>query len=704
MIITPLRRTFFLISILLATLCASAQQFDYKLIADNLQKKLSTRCSTVDSIASMANIMDIALIKPDIASPDSLARIIYNISIRSKDYETAYEMIMTRANLHIKNIDSLNMLLEQARQLPAEWHRDETAAFVQMYQNIYINSHASNPRKRSEELQRKLHALNEDTDDLYTKLALLHAVCLHLYTDTKSDLLVRYFDDLSQLSEELPITDFALRTFIARQSAMAYSLAERPYKSLEADRRMLTQIDSLTNKYRRVGRPYRTFSEPRYHIYLRMLSNYEKLHPEEIEQYHSEALRLAAEDLRAHESYMRTPSPDIFYAMAHKDYPTVVALLRDLKYTPENQHRKPQFLKFLITASQQTGDTDILLKASLEYNELLENMLASERHFSEPDAICETYMLRRRHNGSPIMAFRAEERMHHTLFIIFGTVILAMAVLLFLLIRYYRHSKTLSKTLSDSNEALRQERQSLQKSTEELTLARDAAQKANQFKTDFIRALSTEISNPLNAITEYSNLIVDCSDAERKPYLQQYARLVEHNAGFLNTVVTDIFHLSEIDSDSVTLHRSIVNIPKMMEICIETIRPRLKLGVDIKCAPGCEEIDTFTDASRLQQILLNLLDNAAKFTEKGSITLNCRLSKGNKNVIISVTDTGCGIPSEHRDMIFERLAKVNRSVQGVGLGLSISRLLAHLLGGDIMLDTTYSAGAKFMITIPYVVK
>lgn len=698
-----MRKLLAAVVLLITTLVAAALDFDYKIITDNLQKKLKTHCSVNDSIASMANILDIAMIKDGVANADSLASAIYGVAKRAGDYTTMYEMIMSRTNLNSSSIDSLNRLLVQAKALPAEYHRDETVAFIEMFRNIYFNSHC-NPKKRSEELVAKLQALNGETDDLYLKLVQLHAVCLHLLSDTKSDLLVQYFDDFCQLSEELPITDFALRTFIARQAAMAYSLAERPIKSLEADRRMLTQIDSLTMQYKRLGRPYRNFGGSRYHVYVRMLSNFEHLHPDEIQTYYDEAMKYAECDFHAHNSFARTPSPEIFYAVSRKDWPRVVELLRNQKYTPENMHRKPTFLRYLITAAQQTGDTDVLLQASLEYNKVLEQMLNSERHFSEPDVVCETYMLRRKHNGSPIKAFRAEEKMHHLILTILLIAIAAMLVLLFFLIRYYRNSRKYQQTISDANRALEIERRSLQKSKEELTAARDAAQKANQFKTDFIRVLSLEVANPLNAISEYSHLIVDCSDAESKPYLQQYARLVEHNANFINTVVSDIFHLSEIDNDTITLKRSVTDIPKLLELCIETMRGSLKPGVKMYCRPSMPDIETFTDSGRLQQILQHLIGNAVKFTESGQIVLDCRLDKHGKNVLISVTDTGIGIDPAHSHMIFERLGKVNRNEKGLGLGLPISRMLAHMLRGDIMLDSTYTSGARFIVTIPYILK
>ena len=108
----------------------------------------------------------------------------------------------------------------------------------------------------------------------------------------------------------------------------------------------------------------------------------------------------------------------------------------------------------------------------------------------------------------------------------------------------------------------------------------------------------------------------------------------------------------------------------------------------------------FTDPARLQQILNNLLTNAAKFTDKGSITLSYRLNDSDSEVIFTVTDTGIGINPKNKEKIFERFFKIDRDSQGAGLGLTIARLIAQRLKGDVELDTSYNSGARFTVTLP----
>jgi signal transduction histidine kinase len=111
-----------------------------------------------------------------------------------------------------------------------------------------------------------------------------------------------------------------------------------------------------------------------------------------------------------------------------------------------------------------------------------------------------------------------------------------------------------------------------------------------------------------------------------------------------------------------------------------------------------------TDIIRLQQVLLNLLSNAAKFTPEGTITLEFEIDEDNDRLLFSVADTGCGIPEEKRGIIFERFAKLNEYIQGTGLGLSICQLTINQLGGKIWIDPDYTNGAKFVFSHPISIK
>ncbi|MDE7474073.1 MAG: two-component sensor histidine kinase, partial [Duncaniella sp.] len=133
---------------------------------------------------------------------------------------------------------------------------------------------------------------------------------------------------------------------------------------------------------------------------------------------------------------------------------------------------------------------------------------------------------------------------------------------------------------------------------------------------------------------------------------------------------------------------------------IDGVRPRVSPGVTLKFDESSPSISLFTDPQRLHQILLNLLTNAAKFTSEGSITLAYTVDPDKEKVIFSVTDTGIGIKADKHETIFGRFVKLDKETQGAGLGLTISRMLARLMGGDIVVDSHYNKGARFILTLP----
>ena len=255
-------------------------------------------------------------------------------------------------------------------------------------------------------------------------------------------------------------------------------------------------------------------------------------------------------------------------------------------------------------------------------------------------------------------------------------------------------------TLDKSNRELLEKSENLEQSRQELVKARDMAQKANNMKTDFIKNMSYEVNAPLKAINEYSKLIVDCADASNRKYLERFTALVELNSELLNTIVNDVLHISEIDSNSVPIHNRSTDLRSMCTMVLDGVRQRLSPHVVLLFDAESPAISLFTDPQRLHQILLNLLTNAAKFTAKGSITLSYRIDADNGTVVFSVTDTGIGIKPDKKDAIFDRFVKLDKDTQGAGLGLTISRMLARIMGGDVQLDTSYTKGARFIVILP----
>lgn len=250
-----------------------------------------------------------------------------------------------------------------------------------------------------------------------------------------------------------------------------------------------------------------------------------------------------------------------------------------------------------------------------------------------------------------------------------------------------RKSKRFIKTLSDKND--------------ELTIARDKAQQSEKMKTMFIQNVSHEIRTPLNAIVGFSNLLVDPNMETSQEEKQEFRDLISNNSELLTSLVNDVLTLSELQSGKAGLTIAPCKPNDICRIAIKTVEHRKPEGVDILfTTDASDNFSVNSDARRINQVLINFLTNAEKYTTNGSITVDCSLSANKDHVTFSVTDTGCGIPEDKQNLIFERFEKLDEFHQGMGLGLNICAMIANLLNAKIGIDNTYTNGARFYFAVP----
>lgn len=266
-----------------------------------------------------------------------------------------------------------------------------------------------------------------------------------------------------------------------------------------------------------------------------------------------------------------------------------------------------------------------------------------------------------------------------------------LSVLLYVLIRFYRRTHRLKNELQN-------EKDSLVESEKQLRVATANAEDANRKKTAFIASISHEVRTPLNAIVGFSELLVDETYAEADK--KGFAEVINNNSELLLNLINDVLDLSRLESDRVSFVLKPVDIVACCRRALESIERRVAPGVQLLFTPPVESYSIRTDALRVEQLLLNLLSNAAKFTDKGEIRLAFRIDTERKQLLLSVTDTGCGIPPEMHTKIFERFEKLDEFKQGTGLGLCICRIIAQRLNGSLSIDSSYTAGARFVFIHP----
>ena len=238
----------------------------------------------------------------------------------------------------------------------------------------------------------------------------------------------------------------------------------------------------------------------------------------------------------------------------------------------------------------------------------------------------------------------------------------------------------------------------LEVSGEELLVAKEKAEESNRLKTAFLANMSHEIRTPLNAIVGFSSVLVsdDSSPAEKA----QYCDIIQKNSDLLLHLINDILDISRMESGRIKFVWEECDVVELCQTALSTAEYGRKTSALFLFETPVASLVIKTDAQRLKQVLINLLSNAAKFTPSGSIKLAIAIDKQHQQLELSVSDTGCGIPSDKSDRVFERFEKLNEYSQGTGLGLAISRLIIENLGGKIWVDKDYTEGARFVFTHP----
>lgn len=241
----------------------------------------------------------------------------------------------------------------------------------------------------------------------------------------------------------------------------------------------------------------------------------------------------------------------------------------------------------------------------------------------------------------------------------------------------------------------------LVKQGKELLVAKYNAEEANHAKSRFIANISHEIRTPLNAVLGFSQLFandqIELTAEERK----QYAELIMTNGNMLLKLVDDVLEVSKIEAGKLKFNIGEHDVVALVNTAAKIAETNNKSeDVEIRVATSISHLTIETDRERLLQVLANLTTNAKKCTEHGSITIALEKQPNDDMISISVSDTGCGIPKEKAEEVFERFRKLNSFRQGTGLGLSICRAFVEELGGKIWVDTTYTEGARFVFTHP----
>jgi len=278
-------------------------------------------------------------------------------------------------------------------------------------------------------------------------------------------------------------------------------------------------------------------------------------------------------------------------------------------------------------------------------------------------------------------------------------------------------TRNLAEQLKEKNEELEsqarmlrvQTKELIQKSDElrnqnlELEMRRREVEEANRLKSQFLSNMSHELRTPLNSIMALSRVLTLQTKQKISEEEVSYLEIIERNGKNLLALINDILDLSKIEAGRMDLNPKIFFPRSTAEAIMETVMPLAEeKGIQMTSAFPENFPPIESDEDRVNHILQNIIGNAVKFTEKGSVTISAR--NDTENIYITVADTGIGIPQEQLPNIFEEFRQVDgsssRKFEGTGLGLAIAYKSAKMLGGDITVESVLAKGSTFILTLP----
>ncbi len=653
-----------------------------------------------DSLSALYNILDLS----GIDNRAEAASTLLDFGMRHGKDELCLEMIRNLANYHFSNDSIMAELLEMTQSFEPSDLQKETLAFVKVFSEIKASGSMNEDDRQTHVVDLIKEFNSTPSDDPYDQVVQLFILCINLGGETQGELLESYFNILENKIKQLPVTTYALRNLFFSQESITFTNNGEYEKAVKSDRQLMDIVDIMQSNYAAQGRIYRNFDTYRYLYLRRMLRNFPALTLDEAEKYYSCIMTLADSVPDIKRAITESNDPHVFLLLKQGRYKEAIPMLK--KRLSDNKsiniYQRRFLLRNLIKAAEKTGDDESLINASRDYVDTLEKYvkIKNGERYRELQIVYEISRLKEQNASMELQRQMQTNNFQNTIMNISigaaGVLLLVACIFVFLFFRF----RKLSKQLSAANRDLRHERDQLKETRDQLIVARDKARTAENQKTEFINYISHEIITPLNTVIEYSQMIIDSADDSKREYLDRFSQVLRLNTGMLRTFVTDVQEISIMEHNMMSIKLRPSSLKNICTLVVDSVRINVKPEVELKFAKaGAPDTSINTDPYRVEIVLLNLMSNAVKFTESGSIVLDYDVN-GDNTVTFSVTDTGIGVPAEKRKTIFERFRQIDPEAEGTGLGLHVSRLIATLLNGSICLDKSYKQGARFLFTIP----
>ena len=393
----------------------------------------------------------------------------------------------------------------------------------------------------------------------------------------------------------------------------------------------------------------------------------------------AEARTLFDQIRQGHDGYLTTASlteAQLAINLAEHEFGRALTTLDKLiGLSKETGHSETYFYKLFQTRAEtyaETGNYEAAYKSQKHYLDLYRKKVGddNERNLGEFATLLDVSRLDV--EKAELQRQTQEVRLHRT-----QLGIAALSVILLLTVLFLVFTARMNRRLAH---------------------AKRAAEASNRMKGVFIRNITHEINTPLNSIVGFAELAAapDADDEKRQSYIE----IIRENSGYLQKLVDDVLYIAGLESSETPPAMSPTDINECCQECIQKVSQSSSRAVSIRFVPAREKFHLHTSCMLISKAITEMLRNAVHFAADGEITLAYTLDGGNRRITFTVTDSGPGIPACEAEHIFGRFVKLDTFSQGLGLGLTVCRLIASALGGTIKLDTNYSGGARFALSIP----
>lgn len=512
-------------------------------------------------------------------------------------------------------------------------------------------------------------------EDIYNQVASAYNMGTSFYMSDQFTKAIPYLDKAMQLAESLPEKDkYIYKKFITWRVCFTYAQAG---KSKEAVKIMEQLINMVEYKYKtdyQKQRPFYNIDLYLLQYYSFMISSLPVLTLEQEKSYWrriQEIGKSLTNDLDKYNYYLCANN---YYSNNRTERDFLKAIAANDSLIKFATILAPQNLPGLYNINSMTYEAIKDYQNALKYLKIshqIQDSLNTEATHKQLNELQVKYDMNALNNEKTMLEIKNKKTMLTSLSILLIIVITICTYLYF----SWKKEKRMKM---------------------ELKALHLKAQESEKMKQSFINSICHEIRTPLNAIVGFSDLIMNEEiDAEMR---KEFPPEIQKNTVLLTSLINSMLEVANLDVSEEKLPCQPID---LKNICVrEMERLKKKEGIEYKLEITEESMIIPSNAQYLTQVIEHLLSNANKFTEKGQITLGYRVNQSKEEISIYVSDTGCGIPQEKHEEVFNRFSKLDTFMPGNGLGLYLCRLITKRLAGEIKIDPAYKEGTRMIVTLP----